>query len=117
MKTVQSGEATSLLFRFVPYAPKEVIDASIVEVLTYSNCTVPEDEMRESVEKAKTLPGCTGVGSGYSLCGKVFVAVIGWDGLEKSQGADKSLYVTANGLTPETYHVNFRFPVKGFRGL
>ena len=117
MKTVQSGEAVSYFIRFVPYAPKEVIDASIVEVLTYSNCTIEEDKMRESVETAKSLPGCTGVASGFSLDGATFVAVVGWASVEESKAADKSLYVSAGGLTSETYHVNFRFPIKGFGGL
>ncbi|XP_044721732.1 uncharacterized protein HRG_04647 [Hirsutella rhossiliensis] len=38
MKTVLQGEISSRFFCFVPFAPK-VIDAAIVEVLTYHNCT------------------------------------------------------------------------------
>ncbi|PHH92634.1 hypothetical protein CDD83_6404 [Cordyceps sp. RAO-2017] len=117
LKTVQSGEIHRYYIQFVPYAPKEVIDASVVEVLTYAGCKVAEDEMRSAVEGAKALPGCTGVASAYSLDGQSFVAVVGWEGADKSEAADKSLYATSKGATPETYHVNFRFPIKGFGGL
>ncbi|KAJ2898788.1 hypothetical protein MKZ38_003658 [Zalerion maritima] len=118
MEAVQSGDATSYFLRFQPYAPKEVIGAPIVEVLTYTGCTVLEDQLRAHVEKAKSIAGCTGVASGFSLDKEgVFVAVVGWSGIGASKEADKSLYVTAAGVTPETYHVNFNFPIKGFGGL
>ncbi|KAK3943897.1 hypothetical protein QBC46DRAFT_416695 [Diplogelasinospora grovesii] len=117
---VMSGQATTYFVKFVPYAPKEVIGSPIVEVLTYANCTVPEDQMRATAEKAKALAGCNGVASGYSTGtsvngGKVFVAVIGWNGMEASKNAVKMAYQESGQL--EVHHVNFNFPIKGFRGL
>lgn len=117
-KPVLTGKPQAYFIKFVPYAPKEVIDSSIVEVLTFADSTGPEDELRAAVEKAKSLEGCNGVASGYSTDavdgGKVFVAIIGWASEDVSKAADKSAYAAGK---PEVHHVNFRFPVKGFRGL
>ncbi|GJD04862.1 hypothetical protein ColKHC_13687 [Colletotrichum higginsianum] len=99
--------------------------------------------MREVVERAARMPGCNGVASGSSLrrpgsgsgggggedAGvdgtgtgtgtgtdrRTFVAAIGWTGLEASRRADKTAYT--GGMKPESHHVDFNFPVKGFGGL
>ncbi|KAH8879213.1 hypothetical protein GQ53DRAFT_789454 [Thozetella sp. PMI_491] len=121
LSEVMDGAPTSYFVRFSPPAPKQVIDSPIVEGLSFHNCTVPEEEMRAMVEKASSIPGCNGVASGYSTDavngGKIFVAAIGWESLEASKAADKSIYATAGGAQPEIHHVNFNFPIKGFGGL
>jgi len=77
--------------------------------------------MRSAVEAYKGTPGCNGAASGFSLTdvpgqGKVFVAVIGWSSLAESESGRAATTVDVGGLQ-ELHHVNFRFPVKGFRGL
>lgn len=117
MNKVKGGDLCRYYVRFVPYAPKEVINAALVEVVTFPNCGASEDDMRAQVEKAKGLAGSTGVASGKAFGGHSnndFVAIIGWDSIEASQGADKSY---AAGSNVESHHVNFNFPIKGFRGL
>ncbi len=118
---VMNGEPSSYFVRFTPTAPQKVIDSPILEGLSFHDCAVSEDEMRAMVEKANSIPGCNGVASGFSTeevnGGKIFVAAIGWESIEASKAADKSIYATAGGLSPETHHVNFNFPIKGFRGL
>ncbi|WYZ43884.1 hypothetical protein EsH8_VII_000320 [Colletotrichum jinshuiense] len=116
---VLDGQPSSYLLQFKPYAPQAVINSSVVETISFEDCHEPEEKMREIVEKASKLPGCNGVASGYSLGGesggRTFLAAIGWTGLEASAAADKSAYT--GGLKNETHHVNFNFPIKGFRGL
>lgn len=117
---VLAGKPSSYFLRFKPLAPAAVINSPIVEAVSFENATDSEESLRELVEKASTLPGCNGVASGYSLSevegkGKVFVAVIGWTGLDASKAADKSVYT--GGKPHEVHHVNFNFPIKGFRGL
>ncbi|KAM3065270.1 hypothetical protein ACMFMF_011209 [Clarireedia jacksonii] len=98
---------------FKPYAPKEVIDAHFVEMITIEQGSQSEDDLR-----ATDPEGCTGVASGLSLKdvyrkGKLFVAAVGWDGLDESAKGNSTLAIDG----AETHHVNFRFPIKGFRGL
>jgi len=116
---VMPSRPISYFVKFVPYAPKEVISSPIVELLTYTDCTNDEDEMRAMVEKAKNAAGCNGVASGYSTgadsVSKTFVAIIGWNSVDESNAADKTAY-RGNSLL-EAHHVNFNFPIKGFRGL
>ncbi|KAK2043761.1 hypothetical protein LZ31DRAFT_620717 [Colletotrichum somersetense] len=123
---VLSGEPSSYLLQFKPFAPQAVINSPIVETVTFDNCREPEDKMREMVEIAAHMPGCNGVASGYSLrpspapggsgdAGRTFVAAIGWAGLEASRQANKSAYM--GGMKTERHHVDFNFPVKGFGGL
>ncbi|KAH8886301.1 hypothetical protein GQ53DRAFT_796890 [Thozetella sp. PMI_491] len=117
---VLDGPPSHYFVRFVPYAPKDVINAPIAEVITIPNCSANEDELRAQFEKVKGQDGCLGIASGYSLDevngGKVFVAAIGWSGVEVSKASDKS-YIPANAGTSEIHHVNFNFPIKGFGGL
>jgi len=66
------------------------------------------------------LEGCTGVSSGFSVSnvdgkGRAFVGVAGWSSLAASDAA-KYKYHAADGEA-QTARVNFRFPVKGIRGL
>ena len=115
MKPVTEGKPTAYFVQFVPYAPKEVIDSPLVQVLTITGSKSSEDELRSAVE------GCNGVGSGLSLSevdskGKVFVAVIGWSSLEDSEKGRATKAISVDGQT-EFHHVNFRFSIKGFRGL
>ncbi|OHE99877.1 hypothetical protein CORC01_04778 [Colletotrichum orchidophilum] len=127
---VVNGEPSAYLLQFKPLAPHAVINSPIVETVSFENCREPENKMREMVERASGMPGCNGVASGYSLCppssspsssgdddgiGRMFVAAIGWTGLEASRAADKSAYT--GGMKTEIHHVNFNFPVKGFGGL
>ncbi|KAF7883241.1 uncharacterized protein EAF02_005161 [Botrytis sinoallii] len=109
-----------IIIEFKPYAPKEVIDAHFVQMLTIEQGAASEDDLRAQVTKFKDLDGCTGVASGLSKDdvdgkGKVFVAAIGWESLEASEKAKESKVVVLSGA--ESHHVNFRFPIKGFRGL
>ncbi|TGO60326.1 hypothetical protein BCON_0036g00160 [Botryotinia convoluta] len=109
-----------IIIEFKPYAPKEVIDAHFVQMLTIEQGASSEDDLRAQVTKFKDLEGCTGVASGLSKDdvdgkGKVFVAAVGWESLEASEKAKESKVVVLNGA--ESHHVNFRFPIKGFRGL
>lgn len=93
--------------KLVPYAPKNVIDSTIVEAITFTNPSASEDELRAQVEKAASLAGCNGVASGFASGGtvdKTFVAIIGWQGLEASKAADKSYAAGA----AESHHTNFR---------
>ncbi|KAJ0162673.1 hypothetical protein CTA2_4198 [Colletotrichum tanaceti] len=57
----------------------------------------------------------TGTGAGTGTDKRTFVAAIGWTGLEASRRADKTAYT--GGMKPESHHVDFNFPVKGFGGL
>ncbi|TGO66275.1 hypothetical protein BOTNAR_0064g00130 [Botryotinia narcissicola] len=109
-----------IIIEFKPYAPKEVIDAHFVQMLTVEQGASSEDDLRAQVTKFKDLDGCTGVASGLSKDdvdgkGKVFVAAVGWESLEASEKAKDSKVVVLSGA--ESHHVNFRFPIKGFRGL
>jgi quinol monooxygenase YgiN len=121
LKPVVSGPSTVYFVQFVPYAPKEVIDSPLVEVLTITGSKSSEDELRSAVESYRGAEGCNGVGSGLSLSdvdgkGKVFVAVIGWNSLEESEKGRVAKPLSVDGQTG-LHHVNFRFPIKGFRGL
>lgn len=121
LKPVMTGTPTVYFIQFKPYAPKEVIDAQFVECLTIAGSSKSEDELRSAVEGFKGVSGCTGAASGYSLAevpgkGKVFVAVIGWESLNASKAGQDANVMSIGGET-ELHHVNFRFPVKGFRGL
>ncbi|ATZ57361.1 hypothetical protein BCIN_14g05070 [Botrytis cinerea B05.10] len=109
-----------VIIEFKPYAPKEVIDAHFVQMLTIEQGASSEDDLRAQVTKFKDLEGCTGVASGLSKDdvdgkGKVFIAAVGWESLEASEKAKESKVVVLSGA--ESHHVNFRFPIKGFRGL
>ncbi|GKT41477.1 uncharacterized protein ColSpa_01658 [Colletotrichum spaethianum] len=118
---VLGGEPSSYLLQFKPYAPQAVINSPIVETLSFEDCRESEETMRGIVERATRMPGCNGVASGYSLhpapssAGRIFVAAIGWTGLEASRRADKTAYT--GGMKTESHHVDFNFPVKGFGGL
>lgn len=118
LKPVMTGKPTVYFIQFKPYAPKEVIDAQFVECLSITGSGKSEDELRTAVESLKGSAGCTGAASGYSLSevdgSKVFVGVIGWESIDASKAAASALSVDGNA---EIHHVNFRFPVKGFRGL
>ncbi|TGO86457.1 hypothetical protein BPOR_0302g00100 [Botrytis porri] len=108
------------LIEFKPYAPNEVIDAHFVQMLTIEQGVSSEDDLRAQITKFKDLEGCTGVASGLSKDdvdgkGKLFVAAVGWESLEASEKARDSKVVVLSGA--ESHHVNFRFPIKGFRGL
>ena len=121
MKPITEGMPTGYFVQFVPYAPKEVIDSPFVEVLTITGSESSEDGLRSAVETYKGTKGCNGVGSGFSLSevdgkGKVFVGVVGWDSLEDSEKGRAAKALSVDGQT-ELHHVNFRFPIKGFRGL
>lgn len=80
-----------------------------------------EEQLRTYGEKAKTMAGCNGVTGGFMEGGssKLFVAVAGWESLEASAAAKSASAdaLTSTGGDVESHHVNFRFPVKGFRGL
>lgn len=116
-KTVINGEVKSYFIKFVPYAPRGAIDSPIAEVITISGSSMSEDEMRAQIDKARGMPGMNDLASGMSVedvdGGKVFVAALGWESVEKSKAADKSAYVPASGKT-EVHHVNFHYPIKGF---
>lgn len=118
LKNILNGTPLNYPIKFKPYAPKEVINSPIVEVITVRNCTGDEDTLRAQVEKAFNLPGARGGSSGVSAGpvdgeGTIFVAVIGWDGIDASKAADKS-YVPNGVGDVEIHHVNFNFPIKGF---
>ncbi|RAL61522.1 hypothetical protein DID88_009561 [Monilinia fructigena] len=55
-----------IVIEFKPYAPKEVIDAHLVHMLTIEQGAASEDDLRDEVTKFKDLEGCTGVASGIS---------------------------------------------------
>ena len=85
--------------------------------------TVPSAQaaaIKSTIESYKAVAGCTGGSSGLSLAevkgrgDKVCVAVVGWESLEASQANATKLDL---GSDVEVHHVNFRYPVKGFRGL
>lgn len=118
MKNVMNGSPENYTIKFQPYAPRTAINAPIVEVITISNCTGNEDELRSTVEPGYERPGACGGACGFSTSevpgkGKVFVVAIGWESIEKSKAADKS-YVPQGVGEVETVHVNFNFPIKGF---
>ncbi|PMD64844.1 uncharacterized protein K444DRAFT_608527 [Hyaloscypha bicolor E] len=118
LKPILREEPTVYFVQFVPYAPKEVIDASIVQVITVP--ASQESAIKSTIESYKSVSGCTGASSGLSLAevkgkgAKVCVAVVGWESLEHSQTNATKVDV---GSDVEVHHVNFRYPVKGFRGL
>ena len=120
LKPILTGKPSVYFMEFKPYAPKEVIDAPFVEMLTFSPLDdgITEDQARSAVETYKTVEGCTGVASGLSTAGvesadgkKVFVAVIGWQSLELSAAGNASKALSITGKS-EKHHVNFRYPVK-----
>ncbi|ESZ92866.1 hypothetical protein SBOR_6729 [Sclerotinia borealis F-4128] len=120
VRPVLTAPPNIIVIEFKPYAPKEVIDAHFVQMLTIEQGTASEDDLRAQISKFKGLEGCTGVASGLSRedvdgKGKVFVAAVGWDSLEASETAKDSKVEAVGGA--ESHHVNFRFPIKGFRGL
>ncbi|KAK1719293.1 hypothetical protein BDP67DRAFT_459097 [Colletotrichum lupini] len=117
-KTVMTGPVKSYFIKFVPYAPRAAIDSPIAETITISGSTMSEDDMRAQFEKVRGMDGFNDFASGFSTeevdgGGKVFVAALGWESLEKSRAADKSVYIPASGKV-ESHHVNFHYPIKGF---
>ncbi|TDZ34472.1 hypothetical protein C8035_v010581 [Colletotrichum spinosum] len=137
---VLNGRPASCVLQFRPYIPQAVVNSPIVETLTFEDCREPEERMREVVERAKTMPGCNGVASGFSLAGdgsgmgdnsggsgggggggggdgggRIFVAAIGWRSIEASRAANKDAYT--GGMKTESHHVDYNFPVKSFGGL
>jgi hypothetical protein len=50
MKHITDGKPTVYCVRFVPYAPKEVIDSPFVEVITITGSKSSEDALRSAVE-------------------------------------------------------------------
>lgn len=118
MKPVLNGQHLSYTIKFKPYAPREAINAPIVEMITITNCTGSEDDLRACIEKAYQQPGARGGACGFSTAdvegfGKVFVAAIGWDSIDASKAADKS-YIPSGVGNAENHHVNYNFPIKGF---
>ncbi|KAH8683198.1 hypothetical protein BGZ60DRAFT_467521 [Tricladium varicosporioides] len=118
LKAIMAGKPTSYFVEFKPYAPKEIIDAAFVQLMTFSGA-IDEAAIRSSVDGLKGKGGCTGVSGGWALSEvdgqKTFVAVAGWTSMDESAKATGTVNVA--GANMETHHVNFRFPVKGFRGL
>lgn len=117
VKPVLTAPPQLAVIEFKPYAPKEVIDAHFVQMITVGQGSSSEDDLRAQITKFKDTEGCTGVASGLSKDdvdgkGKIFVAAVGWESLEVSEKAK----ATVDGGA-ESHHVNFRFPIKGFRGL
>ncbi|KZL79717.1 hypothetical protein CI238_06358 [Colletotrichum incanum] len=116
-KKVMTGPVKSYFIKFVPYAPRAAIDSPIAECITISGATMTEDELRAQIDNARSMDGLNDLASGFSIDdvdgGKVFVAALGWESLEKSRAADKSAYIPATGKV-ESHHVNFHYPVKGF---
>lgn len=118
IKDILNGTPVNYTIKFKPYAPKDAINAPIVEMITIRNCTGDENELRATVEKGYNLPGARSGASGFSTAevdgqGRIFVAVVGWDSIEASKAADKS-YVPSGAGDVEIHHVNFLFPIKGF---
>ncbi len=118
---LRSGEKPVAYFvKFTPHAPKEIIDAALVQVVTVTS-SEPEDKIRAAFEKLVPIEGCTGVAGGYSTSdvggkGKVFVGIMGWSTLEASAKGSHAVKLDFAGEVEE-HHVNFRYPIKGFRGL
>lgn len=115
---VVTGKPLNYTIKFKPYAPREAIDAPIVEMVTIRNCTGSEDDLRASMEKGYKQPGARGGACGFSTeevegHGKVFVAAIGWNSIEECKAADKS-YIPSGAGDLEVHHVNYNFPIKGF---
>lgn len=118
MKNSMAGPPVHYTIKFKPYAPRDVINSPIVEMVTVRNCTGSEDELRALTEKAYALPGANGGSCGFSTTevdghGKIFVAAIGWASIEASKAADKS-YIPSGHGDVEVHHVNYNFPIKGF---
>lgn len=118
MKEILTGPPETYTIKFKPYAPREAIDAPIVEIITIKNCTGSEDELRAKIETAYKLAGARGGACGFSTAevagsGMVFVAAIGWDSIDASKAADKS-YMPGSVGNIEAHHVNYNFPIKGF---
>ncbi|KAF6797619.1 hypothetical protein CSOJ01_12864 [Colletotrichum sojae] len=137
---VMASHPTSTLLQFRPFIPQAVVNSPLVETLTFDDCREPEERMREVVERARTMRGCNGVASGFSLSrsgggggsssssssathesnptaggGRTFIAAVGWAGIEASRAADKAAYT--GGMKTESHHVDYAFPVEGFGGL
>lgn len=118
MKPVMSANAEHYFIHFKPFAPREGLDSPWVEMMTWKNCTANEDELRAKIETAKDIDGTNAYACGYSPDQSgTFVAVVAWKSLELSQAADKSSYLPSQLGPPEVHHVNFNFPIKGYRGL
>ncbi|KAA8565366.1 hypothetical protein EYC84_011076 [Monilinia fructicola] len=69
LSQIYTGSSCSfkiVVIEFKPYAPKEVIDAHLVQMLTIEQGTASEDDLRDEVTKFKDLEDCTGVASGLS---------------------------------------------------
>lgn len=118
MKNSMTGAPTHYTIKFKPYAPRDVINSPIVEMVTIRNCTGSEDELRATAEKGYSLSGAKGGSCGFSTAevsghGKVFVIAIGWESIEASKAADKS-YIPSGCGDVEVHHVNYNFPIKGF---
>lgn len=120
MAPVLNGQVVHYGIKFTPYAPKEAINAPIVQVVTIPNCAADVDEakLRATVSKGFTLSGARSGACGFSIDGgregRTFVAVIGWDGKEAADGVDRKDYIPEDAGEVEVCHVNFLFPIKGY---
>jgi len=79
---LRAGEKPTVYFvQFTPYAPKEIIDAAIVQVVTITGSSASEDTIRAAINQYSSLEGCTGVAGGPALSEvdgkKVFVGIMG----------------------------------------
>lgn len=122
LKEVMTGPPTTYFVEFKPYAPPAIIDSAFVQIITLESLTgsTSDEALKSSLDVFTGLDGCTGATSGFSTTevagkGRVFVGVVGWESFDASEKG-KSEFKVADGAM-ESCRVNFRFPVKGFRGL
>lgn len=116
MKPLISGTPTKHFVQFVPYAPKEIIDAALVQVITVKKASVGEEKLRDQVTEYKNVAGCTGCSCGVSeTADKDFIAITGWETLEAAKKGPAEVKIEGGDI--DIAYVNFRFPIKGFRGL
>lgn len=128
-KEIIDAARTSLFSSILPPASPltsllsihNVLTSTVVQLITISGSSAREDNIRASLSKYSSVEGCTGVAGGYATSDvegeKTFVGIMGWSTLEASAAGKSSISIQAEGGSVEEHHVNFRYPIKGFRGL
>ena len=110
-KEYLAGKPEVYFMEFKPYAPKEVIDAPFVQLVTIKGGVSDLDAAKAAIQSYSSKPGCTGATSGISVDdvdgSKIFVGVLGWESLDASKAANAEA-VDIPG-DKEYHHVNFRY--------
>ncbi|KAL8407705.1 hypothetical protein RB594_006516 [Gaeumannomyces avenae] len=99
MAPVMTGLPEVYELTLQPYAPKEAIDSAVMQMVTIRGAEDQGDERLRSIfMQVTTMDGCNGAACGFSAGpggadGRAWVGVSGWTSLQKSQEAEKAVYI------------------------